>query len=563
MRKVTSLFLALLLVLALTPAFAESANLSEPGVLPIWTGDEPYTLTVLIPQRPEVADYKDNDLTRWVEKSCNVNLEFEYLPSDDANQKLAIMINSGDKLPDIICTGNISVSDAYNYGQAGALLDVSDYYKNGLAYYADKAVAQHPDWNLITNITCYDGSIYGVPRIQVSPPNETKYKLWINQTWLDKLGMELPTTTEEFKEMLIRFRDDDPNGNGEKDELPLLGSSSWGGSPVKYLTNAFVHEGDGDMLMLKDGHVTASYIQDGWFEAVDYIKDLVAEDLLLPESFTYGRPDIVAAAADGKNRVGCLFDSSLGFLGSASVETRLQYTCNDPLTGPEGVRTVAYAQSTTTIAWAVTTYCEQPELAFRVGDFMFSEEGFLRGRFGNEGEQWITVEDYLKDHPGAEIKASFETLGYEAKYLFDFPGVNDVLGKVQNVNWFDKSPYYSGDIENQGGYIYKDENGNLVTGYENSGAVRQNLATGVYQSLKPDANTYCPTLNFSAAEIEELGEIRNNLKTFVNQQRTLYVLGQEASFLDDKDAFLAELNNIGLERFLELADVAYQRQYVD
>ena len=122
---------------------------------------------------------------------------------------------------------------------------------------------------------------------------------------------------------------------------------------------------------------------------------------------------------------------------------------------------------------------------------------------------------------------------------------------------------YSGDIENEGGYIYKDENGNLVTGYENSGAVRQNLATGVYQSLKPDANTYCPTLNFSAAEIEALGEIRNNLKTFVNQQRTLYVLGQEASFLDDKDAFLAELNNIGLERFLELADVAYQRQYVD
>lgn len=271
----------------------------------------------------------------------------------------------------------------------------------------------------------------------------------------------------------------------------------------------------------------------------------------------------MAAAADGKNRVGCLFDSSLGFLGSASVETRLQYTCCDPLTGPEGVRTVAYAQSTTTIAWAVTTYCQQPELAFRVGDFLFSEESFLFGRFGIEGKQWITVEDYLKDHPGAEIKASYASLGYEPKYLFDFPGVEEVFGKVQNVNWFDKSPYYSGDIENEGGYIYKDENGNLVTGYENSGAVRQNLATGVYQSLKPDAKTYCPTLNFSAAEIEELGEIRNNLKTFVNQQRTLYVLGQEASFLDDKDAFLAELNNIGLERFLELADVAYQRQYVD
>lgn len=81
MRKVTSLFLALLLVLALTPAFAESSNLSEPGVLPIWTGDEPYTLTILIPQRPEVADYKDNDLTRWVEQSCNVNLESSICPA--------------------------------------------------------------------------------------------------------------------------------------------------------------------------------------------------------------------------------------------------------------------------------------------------------------------------------------------------------------------------------------------------------------------------------------------------------------------------------------------------
>lgn len=112
---------------------------ASPASCPSGPGDEPYTLTVLIPQRPEVADYKDNDLTRWIESSCNVNLEFEYLPSDDANQKLAIMINSGDKLPDIICTGNISVSDAYNYGQAGALLDVSDYYKNGLAVNADKA----------------------------------------------------------------------------------------------------------------------------------------------------------------------------------------------------------------------------------------------------------------------------------------------------------------------------------------------------------------------------------------------------------------------------------------
>ena len=46
-------------------------------------------------------------------------------------------------------------------------------------------------------------------------------KLWIYQPWLDALGLEMPTTTDEFEQVLLAFKEQDPNGNGQADEIPL------------------------------------------------------------------------------------------------------------------------------------------------------------------------------------------------------------------------------------------------------------------------------------------------------------------------------------------------------
>lgn len=565
-RKLTALLLSLLMMLSLTAMVsAQEGGLSEPGVLPIWTGSEPYVLKVLIAPTDKVTDHDDNAYTKWIEEACNVDLQFEYLPVTDAGQKLNIMVTTGEKLPDIVVMG-LDVATSYAYGEAGAFLNLRDYYDRGLAVNVDKAVAEFPTWNLLSNITNHDGSVYGIPKIQVSLSNETKYKMWINKTWLDNLGLDMPTTTDEFYDMLVAFRDQDANGNGDpNDELPMLGSNSWGGNPVKYLTNAFIHEGDNDMWMLKDGKVTASYLQDEWFDAVDYLKKLVDEKLLMPEAFTYTRPDIVAVAANEKNLVGAIPDSSLGFFGGEGTpeyEARLRYWPADPLVGPKGVQTVAYNQSATNCQWFVTKYCEQPELAFRVGDFQFSEEGFLLGRFGIEGEHWMRVEDYLKDN-NVEVKASYESMGFEPVYLFSDGNkhIKEVFGTPQNINWFDAMPYFSGNVENEGAYISKMEDGTVIDS-NTYHTIRQVTASGVYQKCKPGPDTYCPNLNFTPDEIEEISEARANLRTFVNEQRTLYVTGYD-SMIANRDAFLNELKAIGIDRVLEIANIAYQRQYVN
>ena len=564
--KLLCLVLALVFVLGLAaPAMAD--ELSAAGEYPIWTGDEPYVLKVLVAYNAHVSDWDDNTFTKWVEEKCNVDLQFEFLPEVEPKQKLIIDLDTNEELPDVVIFG-LSVAEAYNYGSKGKFVNLKEYFDEGLMVQCDSAVERFPTWNLITNITNSDGSIYAVPKIQASPQNETKYKLWMNKTYLDNLGLEMPTTTDELYDVLVAFRDNDANGDGDPtDEIPLLGSpSSWGSNPVKFLTNAFVAEDDRDMWLIKDGHVEASYTQDEWFDALEYLKKLADEKLLAPEAFTYGRPEIKAVAGTAGNKVGALFDSSLGFFGNDTeelVEARLRFWPASPLTGPEGVSYVSYNQSSTSPLWFVTSYCKNPELAARVGDCMFCEEAYMLGRFGVEGENWIKTEDYLAKHPNAEISTSIE--GYEPTYVSEDSHMGEIVNvflTAQNVNWFDQMPTFSGVSDYHGGFISKYEDGYEIN-WENSGGVRQNGITGVYQQHAPTLDgTYCPNLNFTTEELDEISEIRANVKSFVNEQRTNYILGRD-SYLSDKEAFLAELEEIGLSKLLEVADAAYQRQYVD
>jgi putative aldouronate transport system substrate-binding protein len=554
----------LVLVLAIAMVFssigfagAEDTNMSEPGVYPIWTGDEPAVVTVLMAPSDMVSDYDDNVYTKKIEDLCNVDLQFVFLPSTDAGDKLQIMVNTGEELPDVI-NYNLNSATEKSYAEAGALLNLRDYYDAGLGYNVSKAVEEYPDWNLLTNITAADGSVYGVPKIQKSPSNETKYKMWVNEGWLENLGLEVPTTTDEFYEMLKAFKEQDANGNGDAtDEIPFLTSTGWGGTATKYLTNAFVFEGDGDMFLLVDGHVSVSYIQDGWFKACDYLKKLCDEGLLAKESFTYSNTDVLAVSGTDADVVGCTTNSSLAYMGAATDPYRLRYICIDPLTGPDGIKYCAYAQSATNSQWHVTTYATNPELAFRVGDAQFTEDFFLAGRFGVENENWQTAEEYLAANPDVEIAARYGAMGYEAKYVF----YNDVRDQeANNLYWYDPMPYFSGTVECEGAYVAKAADGTTIS-LENNATCRQETASGSYQLCKPGTDVYVPTLAYTDEELEEISEALSTIKTYVNEQRTNYIIGEESD-LADPEAFVENLkSSFMLDTILEIADAAYQRQY--
>ncbi len=563
MKKLLSVLLAAAMLLSLFGlAAGAEGELSEPGVLPIWTGAEPAVIRVLTPENPKVSDFEDNAYTQWIEEGCNVDLQFIFLPATDTAQKLSTMIAGGsieDEKIDVINYNNVSVATAKGWGDEGVLLDVSEYYANGLAVNADAAVAAHPEMNLITNITTAEGAVYSVPKIQISPTNETRFKMWINEQWLKNLNIEVPTTIDEFYAMLVAFKEQDANGNGDaNDEIPFITSTGFGGTAYKFLTNAVVFESvDDDMFLLKDGHVTTSYLQDEWLEAQTFLKKLCDEGLMAKESFTYNNDDLKAVACSEDDIVGVVTNSSCAFMGTASDPIRLRYICLSPLTGPEGVRYSSYNASTTANCWMVTTVAENPELCFRVGDFQFREEGYLRGRYGVENENWMTKDNYLAANPGVTLASRYPTMGFEGEYVF----YNDIRDQtVNNLYWYECMPYFAGDVDPKSMYVEDDGKGTVIN-LENNGTCRQETATSEYQNCKPGMDTYVPTLAFTEEELEVLAECQANIRTYVKEQRTKYIIG-DASDLADKDTFVDNLKStFNLGEFLEICDRAYQRQY--
>nr|HML47012.1 extracellular solute-binding protein [Clostridia bacterium] len=197
MKKLSACLAAILTLSLFLVAYAE--DLSEVGTYPI--AKETTPLSILMQQDVLVEDYDTNAFTKWVEETCNVDLRFDLLPAgSDGTDKLALMLSSGQKLPDVINMGMSTLQD-YIYGSTGIFTDLTDYYKTS-AYYINQRMEEYPQIDLLGPVTVADGKIYCIPRYYNETIGLTNKRLWMNMEFLSKLGLEVPTTTEEFYQVL-------------------------------------------------------------------------------------------------------------------------------------------------------------------------------------------------------------------------------------------------------------------------------------------------------------------------------------------------------------------------
>lgn len=238
MKRILVVLLALML--CIPSAFA--LELSEPGVLPLTTED--VTLTIGLSPSPLTTDYEDNYLTQLVEEKTGVKLDFVFLPTDgtEAKQKLSLMVAGGETLPDILCIG-LSDSERFTYGSQGYFLPLNDYLENDAYYWnesMDKWATPKQKEDVLKYGTSPDGNIYAYPQFYCDPADASSLYMSINKVWLDNLGLEVPTTTDELYTVLKAFKEQDANGNGDpNDEIPLIGHTGGMGNVNLFLMNAF------------------------------------------------------------------------------------------------------------------------------------------------------------------------------------------------------------------------------------------------------------------------------------------------------------------------------------
>ena len=110
----------------------------------------------------------------------------------------------------------------------------------------------------------------------------------MNITWLDKLGLDFPETTEELESTLKAFKNRDPNGNGRADEIPMSGAvNTWMADVWYYLMTPHIYN-DGERFLYynSNNEIDLAANKPEWRDGLRYAKRLYDQGLIDPQAFT-------------------------------------------------------------------------------------------------------------------------------------------------------------------------------------------------------------------------------------------------------------------------------------
>jgi putative aldouronate transport system substrate-binding protein len=537
------LLFILLLVGLLTLSFSAHAqgSIATPaGEFPIVT--EPTVLRILLSNGEQVSDFNENAFTQWLEEKSGLDLQIEVVNSTDAQTKLNLVLASGD-LPDVLLGFPMTPSLLAQQGAEGTFIALNDL----MAEYGDetKRVFEDERPQLLPLNLSPDGNLYGLPEINECFHCFLSQKLWVYEPWLDTLGLEVPTTTTEFEQMLIAFKEQDPNGNGIADEVPFSGSveglGGWHNSVDQNLMNAFLFYDriQHDRLLLIDGQVQAAYAQQGYAEGLRYLNRLYTEGLIDPNGLIQDNQGLLQLGSQMEPHL--LGAVSGGWMGTYTIPQTLEqggemdnWIAIPPLMGAEGVQTAAYAPWGFSVGRCViTNKAANPDVAFRFCDLLYSDEATMRNVFGVEGTDWIVPPEGEESIDGGQ--AAYRTL----------------------ANWGEGQ---TNSAWRQTGMTYRTSEFRLSqSAVDQFVEVPLFIASNDMLPYAPPLESLIPPLSFDDDESGELTEAQLSVKTYVDEMLIRFITG-DADIDSEWDSYLETLNSQGLPQLLAIYQKAYDAQ---
>jgi putative aldouronate transport system substrate-binding protein len=511
------------------------------GVFPIV--NEKITLKVMIIQPPGVLDFVDNDFTKWLEEKTNIHLEFDVAPymTEEATSKLNLVLASG-QLPDVIIGFQVPLAQQQILADQKLFIPLDDLIEK---YSVEFKTIMKNDPTIKKVGSLADGQMYVLPDVNECYHCTISQKAWIYQPWLDKLGLKMPTTTDELETVLKAFKTQDPNGNGIQDEIPWSGavSGSWNSQLVTFIMNSFTlywEYGNERAMYVEDDVIKTSFVQPGWKEGITYLNKLYKEGLIDPEVFTNDatkvkglaeNPDVAVMGFTQAGWPGMFLD-----WGGPSGRWK-DYVLVPPLKGPSGLQqTPVSIYPSGDGRYIITKDCKYPEAAFRLADLMYSYEGTLRSGFGRPGIEWEASKE------GAESIGGGNTAKYKIlKIMSNYD---------QKVSW--------------GGIAPSNRSAEFRLDWQEFNP-EDPLERVLYQWSKniyaPYGNpNLVPSLSFTADQAKQLGTLRTPLYSYMDQAFAEFVTGAQ-DVNTGWDQYLAKLKTLGLDQYLQIYQQAYDAKY--
>ena len=542
---------AIALSLAMATMFSSSAlayTVSEPGQLPVV--DEVVEYTICAPDTTYIGDLNENTLTPWIQEKTNIKINFEEIPDTEWDTKVNLLIAS-DELPDAFIYGGFSAAELADYGSQGVFLALNDIIEEH-GYYVKQVFDQQEA--LPGAYTALDGNIYTLPDINECYHCFYSMRAWINQQWLTNLGLEYPNTVDEFVNVLRAFKEQDANGNGDpNDEIPFSGNAtSWNSTIYPFLLNSFLHYDTSNLSVKEDGTVIFTPLQPEFKEGLQWIASLIDEGLIEKEALTQTEEQLKTKGSNLDVALLGGFTSACWWSGVGSDNGEgsrcREYSGLSPLEGPNGVRISPWAGTGFNMGNSViTTACEDPVPLFKMLDYMLSDEATLRSQIGELG---VDYNEPTEGAPGINGKPALYAKIPTSSNSGGTTG-DESTTAMQNV--FPSNRTSDFRLGEQADY------NDPETKWQQEPRLYNESAT-YFAPYADEHMMYPGAVNLTAEESEKINFMKTQINDYVKENIVLFLAG-EKSFDTDWDSFIAEFDNLKLDEYMELRQMAYTRQY--
>lgn len=534
MKRVLSVMFVAVLFSTIVSAGAESSLLNaNPSEYTLPLTREPITLSYMTVESwtPEYALSDNREIWQQIEKDTGIKIEWNVVAGSDYTTVLKTRIAGGD-LPDILwLDGSANPIQLF---EDGLTIDhkkyVSEYAPNIIKIYKELP-------EVYSTLVGSDGKLYAAASY-VYVGVESVKGLFYRRDWLHKLGLPEPQTLEDYYNMFYAFANNDPNGNGLKDEVAFAVKKGGNASilnefaPLATPFGLSLHQDDGMQIDLA-GKVTYDFIKPEMKEFLAYLKRYYDAGIL-PAEVTV-QDDSVQKTLLADNRLGAYFNG----VGQCDTYDKilLQAGFIDEINDDKGFGLLVPPKAADGKSyWAPVSYlsgnmrlvvsasCKYPELAIKWIDYVWgSDAGSRYTTMGIEGKTYELDEggnpvftDYILNNPdGIGVHPALRTVGAFTPYIARW------TPDAWTAQWV-RNPKAYNQIQTASSIAMRNP-------------FPQMLGT-------PD-------------QVSKIASIKADLETYRDEMLLKFIMGQES--LDNFDQYVETLNKLGLQEMLSI----YQEQY--
>lgn len=460
------------------------------------------------------ADLSKTSLGQGWQNNTGVKIEYRQ-PMFGSTEALGKLMASGD-LPDIMIANLYNAPGGISkYADDGVIIPLNDYMEEYAPNFT-KFLKENPEIDKM--VKSDDGNYYCFPFIRGDERLSASSGIVVRKDMLDKAGLDIPETIDEWHTALTAFK-------AQGATAPLSYDLAYWEQYSGIFMGAYGTRTD---FYMKDGKVVYGYLEPEMKEAIATLRDWYAEGLI--DKNIVKIADMDANILNSVTGASCMWaGSGIGKYMNAMAEKDPKFelvAAPAPVLNKGDVPMFGGKEEVynTNNSAFITTACSNIELAMRLLDYGYSEEGRMFFNFGTEGVSYNMVDGY-PTYTDAILKPDGKTVS-EAMGEYFLAASSGPF--IQDYRYIEQ--YYQLD--------------------------QQKDALNVWSQSESPANNI-PMVSFTSEESQRLSAIISNVETCADEMLYKYIMGVES--LDTYDSFVENLKQFGIEEAIEIYSAAVER----